>query len=312
MGHLDKLKKKFLGSILGSVIGDAWGANYEGLSYRYIQETIQDFSSTSGRYSDDSEMMKGVLESLLTNKGEFNGPHMAQTFANNFDYTRGYGIGAASILMQIRNGEPWDKPAKLAFNGQGSFGNGAAMRICPVALLYHSNLDYLKQMVDQISMITHTHHLGIEGAFLQASAVALATKKDPEVFKPTEFIDQLLNLSLSPIYKQKLAKIGEFLTTTPSIDILIQELGVNITAPGSVPMALYNFVNSPFDFQNVLISSIICGGDTDTVACMAGAIVGAFLGVDKIPPNWIHLVEDSNFFYNLGEQLFELFLEKNS
>lgn len=312
MKQPEELKKKFLGSILGSVIGDVWGANYEGLDYRYIQETIQDFSSTSGRYTDDSEMMKGVLESLLFNKGDFNGSHMAQIFVKNFDYTRGYGFGAASILMQIRNGQPWNRPAKLAFNSQGSYGNGAAMRICPAALLYHTDLTQLQQIVEQISIITHTHQLGIEGAILQAAAVALATQRDPETFNPKEHIEKLLNLSLSPIFKQKLVKIKEYLTNPPTVDIVIQELGVNITAPGSVPMAIFNFLNSPFDFHDVLFSSITCGGDTDTIACMAGAIVGALLGVDKIPTLWIQQVEDSNSFINMGEKLFELFLEKNT
>jgi poly(ADP-ribose) glycohydrolase ARH3 len=312
MKQAEELKKRFLGSILGSVIGDAWGANYEGLDYRYIQDTVQDFSSTSGRYTDDSEMMKGVLESLLFNKGEFNGAHMAQIFVKNFDYTRGYGVGAASILMQIRNGQPWNQPAKIAFNGQGSYGNGAAMRICPAALLYHTDITQLQQIVEQISKITHTHQLGIEGAILQAAAIALVNQRDPETFNPKEYIEKLLNISLSPIYKQKLVKVKEFLTNPPKVDIIIQELGVNITAPGSVPMAIYNFLNSPFDFQNVLFSSIACGGDTDTIACMAGAIVGSLLGVDRIPSRWIQRVEDSNFFINMGEKLFELFLEKNT
>ncbi|MFX0185666.1 MAG: ADP-ribosylglycohydrolase family protein [Candidatus Hodarchaeota archaeon] len=312
MRQSEELKKKFLGSILGSVIGDAWGANYEGLDYRSIQETIQDFSSISGRYTDDSEMMKGVLESLLFNKGEFNGSHMAQLFVKNFDYTRGYGAGAASILMQIRNGQPWNRPAKIAFNNQGSYGNGAAMRICPAALLYHTDLVQLQQIVKKISMITHTHQLGIEGAILQAAAVALATQKDPETINQKEFVEKLLKLSLSPIYKQKLVKVKDFLDNPPTVDIIIQELGVNITAPGSVPMAIFNFLNSPFDFRNVLFSSITYGGDTDTIACMAGAIVGAFLGVDEIPMYWIQRVEDSNFFIKMGEKLFELFLEKNT
>ena len=306
------MKDKFLGSILGSVIGDSWGARYEGSYHGSIR--VEDFDLVGGRYTDDSEMMRGVIESLCANKGKFNGPDMAETFVRNFDHTRGYGSGAITVLMKIKDGEPWDKPAKEAFYGEGSLGNGAAMRICPIGLLYHDNQKELIEITDQISMITHTHRLGRQGAILQACAVALAVKSDPRDFEPHDFITKLKEIphKLSPVYQKKLDKIETYLNSPPPPDRIIRELGVNVTAPDSVPIAIYNFLSNSSNFYEVLFSSISCGGDTDTIACMAGGIAGAFLGLKVIPKNWIDIIEDVDIFQTLTGELYKLWVGKTS
>ncbi len=303
------LRSRFLGSILGSVIGDSWGASYEG---RYYPVDVEDFQLVGGNYTDDSEMMKGVLESLLINNGEFNGLHMAKTFVKNYDYRRRYGPGATSVLMQIKDGLPWDRPAKEAFYGAGSFGNGAAMRICPVGLLYHNDLAKLETIADQVSVITHTHRLGREGAILQAYAVALAVQADPRTLEPIEFMKKLRSLQLSKVYHQKLERIETYLSSPPPVDRIISQLGVNIIAPESVPIAIYNFLSNTSNFYEVLHSSITCGGDTDTIACMSGALAGALLGVKAIPKNWIDILEDVDIFQQMAKDLFDLYLKKSS
>ena len=312
MTQFKRMKDKFLGCILGSVIGDSWGARYEGSYHDSVR--VEDFDLVGGRYTDDSEMMKGVLESICANKGKFNGPDMAKTFVRNFDHTRGYGAGAITVLMKIKDGDPWDKPAKEAFYGEGSLGNGAAMRICPIGLLYHDNPKKLIDIADQISMITHTHRLGRQGAILQAYAVALAVESDPRDFEPHDFIEKLKRIphKLSPVYQKKLDKIETYLNSPPPPDRIIRELGVNVTAPDSVPITIYNFLSNSSNFYEVLFSSISCGGDTDTIACMSGAIAGAFLGLRVIPRNWIDIVEDVDIFQTLAEELYELWEEKAS
>ncbi len=312
MNQYNRIKDKFLGSILGSVIGDSWGARYEGWHHESIR--VEDFLSSGGRYTDDSEMMKGVLESLIINKGEFNGPDMAETFVRNFDYTRGYGPGTITVLMKIKEGQSWDKPATESFYGEGSLGNGAAMRICPVGLLYHDNLEKLIQTTDQVAIITHSHPLGRQGAILQAYAVALAVDSNPRKFEPHDFIEKLRTLpqKLSPVYQKRLEKVETYVNSPPSTDILVNELGANVTAPESVPIAIYNFLINPTNFYEVVHSSISCGGDTDTIACMSGAIVGAFLGIGGIPKQWLDIVEEGDSFRKLAEDLFELWLEKAS
>ena len=136
------LRSKFVGSLVGSAVGDALGSSFEGL---WISEAkIERFS---GRWTDDTHMMIGVAESLIANKG-FDGSHMAQTFVENYEREpwRGYASGPPRVFRWIKAGVAWNEAAKRLFGGAGSYGNGAAMRVAPVGVFYHDDLEQLRSV----------------------------------------------------------------------------------------------------------------------------------------------------------------------
>ncbi len=306
-----KLEKRFIGSILGSVIGDALGARFEGHSHHnfpimYLNSLFNDPDLIVGKYTDDSQMMKGILESLIRNKG-FNGSDMAFTFVRNFDIYRGYGIGTIRVLEAIRNGADWNKIARNSFGGQGSLGNGAAMRVCPIGLLYNFDILEVSKIAAKTAHITHTHPLGIEGAVLQAQAVTLALKEDIDGFNTQIFLQGIIELGHSSLYENKLFRIARFLESVPNDLDVIKELGNKITALESVPTAIYVFLkNYKSGYETTIIDAIKLGGDTDTIACMTGAIAGAFYGIDNLPKNLVETVEEKDFFIKSAKQLFLL------
>ena len=307
----NRLEKKMIGCILGSAIGDAIGARFEGHPYynfpiELLDSLFNDPNLIVGKYTDDTQMMKGILESLLKNKG-LNGEDMAKTFVKNFDIYRGYGVGTTRVLEAIRKGADWKGVAKLSFGGQGSFGNGAAMRICPVGLLYYFNTNKLSEIAKDSSVITHTHKDAVEGAILQAQAIALALKEELGNFSPKKFLKELMKLTSSSHYEKKLNTINTLLNSSPTDIEVINKLGNKISAIESVPTAIYLFLqNYDSGFKTIIKNAIKLGGDTDTIACMTGAIAGAFLGIDKIPKNWIQTVEENDFFIQSSKQLFLL------
>ena len=124
---MDKLKSKFLGSLIGTAIGDSLGIN-------------------SKRYTDDTAMMIGIAESLVENRG-FNAEHMVQTFIRNYDAEpwRGYGPGPTAIFKMMKLGLSWKQAAVRIYLG-GSYGNGSAMRIAPIGLFHYDNLDQLREI----------------------------------------------------------------------------------------------------------------------------------------------------------------------
>ena len=132
------LKLKFLGALIGTGVGDALGAPFEGW---YTAEPEEIKAQAEKRkilnYTDDTHMMIGVAESLIRNKG-FSGEDMTYTFIRNYELEpfRGYGPGPPRIFRLIRAGKAWDKAAQKLYLG-GSYGNGSAMRVAPRASFHN-------------------------------------------------------------------------------------------------------------------------------------------------------------------------------
>lgn len=305
------VKSKFIGALVGTGVGDAVGAGFEGLAPFDIQTIIAVINEREVfRYTDDTHMMIGVAESLIAKKG-FDGEHMASVFARNYaaEPWRGYGPGPPFIFRMLRLGEPWDKVGDKVYHG-GSYGNGSAMRVAPVGVLYHDDPVSLREVAYKSSQITHSHELGKEGAALQASSVALAVGMCPgTVFDLEEFLSRLDSSVRHPVYKGRLAKVKRLLGVSEPA-ALVSELGHGVEAFNSVPTAIYCFVSYPKSFRDAVLFAVSLGGDTDTIAAMTGAISGAYLGIEGIPEEWYSKLENREYIEQLGEKLYELWLRK--
>lgn len=296
--------------MLGTFVGDALGMPFEGHSHHTIKSQfnrvckMMEVRLGKGTYTDDTEMMIAIAESLIACKG-FNGPHMAQCFLDNFHLERGYGAGTIKALSLIKSGTAWNHAGKMVFNG-GSFGNGAAMRIAPVSVLYYDNLKTLRTIASKATLITHAHLLGKEGAILQAYAISLAMQlKAEDTFDTSHFLQKLLNYLLpeARVYKKKLEILGKLLGKDNDLEIIITQLGNDSSAPNSVPTALYCFLSHPHSFEDALVHAVGLGGDTDTIAAMTGAISGAYHGKNAIPTQWLGDLENGEKGRDYIEQL---------
>ena len=303
------LKSKFLGSLIGTGVGDAVGASFEGWCM-IGPETIADVADRQEvlTYTDDTHMMIGMAESLVENDG-FDGEHMAHTLMKNYEREpwRGYGPGPPRIFRLVRAGEAWDRAAERLYPG-GSYGNGSAMRVAPVGVLYHDDLARLREVAYKSSQITHTHELGKEGAALQACAVALAVNLETSrAFAPEEFLAKLCAFIHNVVYKQKLARIRMLLNETDRARV-VAELGNGIEAFNSVPTAIYSFLLHPSSFEDAILFAVSLGGDTDTIGAMTGAISGAYLGIGSIPDKWWGKLENGLYIEELAEKLYEVWI----
>ncbi len=306
------LKSKFIGALVGTGIGDALGAPFEGRS-RVKPEDIDGIADrlASLTYTDDTHMMIGVAESLVRTGG-FDGEDMAQAFTKNYELEpfRGYGPGPPRIFRLIRAGNAWGEVAQGLYHS-GSYGNGSAMRVAPIGMLYHNNPLVLTRVAHKSSQITHAHNLGKEGAALQAYAIALATNLEPGgTFDRSDLLAKLIGFVSDRVYKEKLTQI-QALLPHPDKDRVITELGNGIEAFNSVPTAIYSFLAHPDSFAQAVRFAISLGGDTDTIGAMAGAISGAYLGIKSIPGSWRSKLENRQYIEELAEKLYRLFLGKN-
>ncbi len=293
------LKDKFIGSMLGTHIGDALGMPVEGKGYEAIEKNfgeIRDMLDArlgAGTYTDDTEMMIALAESLVEHRG-FNGQDMAQRFADNFNPDRGYGSGTIQALFMIKSGMPWEEVGERVFYG-GSFGNGSSMRVAPIGALYYNSPVKLHEVACLSSRITHAHILGMEGAALQAMAVSKAINLHPHKnVDARQFIDDLIrSIPLeADIYKPKFKVMEAILETPDDKKVVVEMLGHDSSAPNSVPTAIYSFLTHTHDFEEAVVYAVGLGGDTDTIGAMTGAISGGFHGKSRIPSRWLEILEN--------------------
>jgi poly(ADP-ribose) glycohydrolase ARH3 len=339
----ERLRDRFAGALMGTFAGDALGMPVENWSAEKIESTfgrldhfrtaalwlrgyaavygsLYDPVRTFGRaplargtYTDDTQMMIAVAESLIDRNG-FDGADMARRFVESFDPRRGYGPGTIKALKALRGGTPWESVGKALFNGTGSFGNGAAMRTAPLALLHHDDLDALRRDTTRAASITHAHALGIEGAVIQATAIqiALGLGVDQKDIEPIAFLDALRERAapLGDVFAAKLDSVQLLLESEPPVREIVARLGNNTSAQGSVPAALYAFLRKCGDFKEAVVYAVSLGGDTDTIGAMAGAVAGAYHGAGAIPRDWLEAMEDGekgrSYVASLAERLFEL------
>ena len=205
----------------------------------------------------------------------------------------------------IKSGIAWNEAAKRLYGGMGSFGNGAAMRVAPVGLLYYDDEDKLREIAYKSAEITHTHTLGVEGAALQAYAVALALKIDRKHFDPLAFIDKLMAFTRVPAYKSKLEAAKALLSSDDRLEV-IRKLGNHVEALNSVPTAIYSFAKNPQSYAETVLYAIGLGGDADTIGAMVGAIAGAHHGVKGIPSAWMEKLERKDYIAKLAEELWKI------
>jgi ADP-ribosylglycohydrolase len=188
------------------------------------------------------------------------------------------------------------------------------MRVSPVGLFYHHDPEGLRRGAIEQANITHVHPLGQWGAVMQASSVGLAMLQEPE--KPLqrrEVINKLKEmLSVGPTeYLTALDNIEEMLVQQKMVEAqeVVRRLGNGVEAHRSVPSACYIArANSP-NARMAIRAAVSLGGDTDTIAGMVGAIVGAHVGEKGLPAEWIKQLEDGprgrSFARDLAERLFE-------
>ena len=231
-------------------------------------------------------MTIGVAETLI-DRGEILEEPLGRAFASNDVPSRGYGWGARAVLEAIIAGRDHQQVAERHFPG-GSCGNGAAMRVAPVGLVFRGDRERLWEQARLSALPTHRHPLGIEGAQLLALAITLASHADPFHFGRTRFLAELSAGCESAEYRAKLDQASRVQSPEQ-----LAGLGNRIEALHSVPTAISSFALTPDSFEATIGNVIFLGGDTDTMAAMAGALSGAYLGVGGLPSRLVNLLENS-------------------
>ena len=301
------LKSKFLGGMVGSALGDAIGElAFVFPSREVLQSKVRE--SAELQYTDDTAMAIGLAESILK-EGRIDHDKLGETFRRNFirEPWRGYASGPPTIFSHVEElGITYKEAAQNLFEGRGSYGNGAAMRVAPVGLIFHHAGDLYAQAAASAE-VTHAHPVGIDGAAVQAYAVAKALKLDPRKNLPNvDFIQGLIGFSQTREIRNKMELVKTLLANDAGPAVAAEKIGQSVAVQESMPFAIYAFLHRPQSFEACLLCAILNGGDRDTLGAMAGAISGAYLGFDAIPQPWQEKLENFAYIESLALALSEL------
>src|SRR3954451_10450445 len=225
--------------MLGSIAGDIIGSIYEA---RPIKTTRFSLFHPTCRFTDDTVLTVALADSLLHGT-----PYVDLLKHYYRSYPRaGYG-GSFHRWAQSERSDPYN-----------SWGNGSAMRVSPAGFAF-GTLEEVLEQARRSAQVTHDHPEGIKGAQAVASAVFLArtgqTKEQIKGFIETTF--------------------GYHLDTP--LDEIRPRYEFQVSCQESVPQAIRAFLESD-DFEDAVRKAISLGGDSDTLACMAGGIAQAFYG----------------------------------
>jgi poly(ADP-ribose) glycohydrolase ARH3 len=273
------------GALLGTFVGDALGMPFEGAAPAAIPErlTMLDARLGCGTYTDDTEMAIALSESLLEHGG-IDPRALGRAFLDAYDPRRGYGPGTTTVLRLVRSGLHPHEAARSLFGGEGSQGNGAAMRTAPVAVRYAYERAALEKAAWESARATHAHPLAIDAAVVQAAAIAAALRGESP-------LDAALAAATTAELEGRLTKAAGLLDSELQPAELAAALGNRATGHESVPAAIYSAAAHE-SVEAAITFAVRCGGDTDTIGAMAGAVAAARAGAGAIPSRWLDALEE--------------------
>lgn len=257
--------------MLGIITGDIIGSAYEKANYR--AKDFMPLFHPRARFTDDTVCTVAIADALLSGTP----PAVAlQTWGRRYEHIGGWGQRFALWLVD-------DDPQPY-----GSWGNGGAMRVSPVGLLAQSEADAL-DLAYHATAVTHDHPEGIKGAQATALAIWLARQ----------------NESAERIRQQISERFGYDLDTT--VDAIRPTYRHSEAAHKSVPQALVCALEAT-SFEDAIRNAVSIGGDSDTIAAIAGGVAEARFGMpqDIATQAWGYLPADMrrviSDLYRLSEE----------
>src|SRR6478752_5289106 len=277
-----------LASLRGLAVGDALGSQFF-VPVNYPLLKRRELPPGPWQWTDDTEMACSVV-SVLAAHERVDQDALAHSFAHHHDFDRGYGPAVNRMLRLVREGEDWRTLAAELFNGQGSWGNGAAMRIAPLGAWYADDPEQATHQAEISAYTTHQHREAVVGAMAVAAAAALAA--DPAGPPSAEtLLDGVIALVPRSAVGAGLRRARDMLDYGDAATVAaVLGSGRRTSAHDTVPFALWSAARSLGDFERAFWVTAQVAGDVDTTCSIVGGVVAS--GKAGAPPAaWLEATE---------------------
>ncbi|MER8235061.1 ADP-ribosylglycohydrolase family protein [Streptomyces sp. NPDC094049] len=287
-----------LDSLSGLAFGDAFGDRWFGILRREGMAALEARvvpPEALWLWSDDTAQAVVLVRELAEGGGAVDQDRLALRFAEAYaeDTHRGYGASMHDVLRRIGAGEPWRDVVAGQFGGQGSWGNGAAMRVAPLGAWHADDLDVVAEQAALQSTVSHHHPEAVSGAVAVAVAAALATRSrgGPAPERP-DFLRAVAARLPDGDVRSGL-RIAARMPARASVRHAAEVLGsgYRMSGPDTVPYALWCAAGHLDDLHEGLWSTVAGHGDIDTTCAIAGGVIAARTGVAGLPGAWHDALE---------------------
>lgn len=318
------------GCLIGLAIGDAMGMPASFMTPEKIQSIygrITDFlppaeeqvhhgSLSAGKITDDTDECL-IIANVLIQTGQFDQSVFIEQMKNwaiQADMLNSTLIGPSTrrfLEAIVTNQDPRE-------SGKTGDTNGAAMRVAPIGIFYHENVDQAIQAAIDSAVLSHGSKPGLASASAVAAAIATSihgncTPKDvlQAALKgamegekvgfdiPAPSIAARISLAMEVVDRNRNRTVDEICYR------LYQLIGASMKSYESIPFSLGVFYAAQGNFEKGLVAAINIGDDADTNGSIVGALCGAYAGSDKIRPEWIQKICATNQidFLQIAERL---------
>ncbi len=285
------------GMLLGTALGDALGLPFEGRSRRLTiglldADLRHRFVFGRGMVSDDTEHAALTIDAVLRSGGDAG--RFRHELASSLRWwlsTMPPGVGLATLKSCARLCVGVD-PSR---SGSPSAGNGAAMRAPAIGVMFRDDAGRRQAFCEVSTEMTHSDRRArvASRAVADLSALVSGTRAHPTNRQVT---DSLVEDGDGKNWRTAVSVLGASLArgeaTTDFALALCGAAGVSGFVEHSIPVAIHAYARHPHDFEAMIVACIACGGDTDSVAAIAGAIFGATWGADALPRRLLEGIAD--------------------
>jgi ADP-ribosyl-[dinitrogen reductase] hydrolase len=324
---------KAQGALLGGAIGDALGRAVEGRPRHVVRErygVVRDFQrwrgwqgGPVGTITDDTQLTMVVAEALVAGRGRIDPDDLARRFVDWLPHGRGVGHATRSAVTRLQRGVPWHEA------GEPSAGNGAAMRAGPLGIVHRHDLDALRRDAALSALVTHRHPMAVSSTIAQAFAAAWCLHRAPGAVAGAAAGADVAGALLPALatvladvhdpgaperrhgtgpervcLRDRILEVGAMLHL--DADDAFDRLWNGAFVLESLPAAMWCFLASPGDFEQVVVTAVNQGRDADTVAAMAGTLAGAYAGARALPDRFVAGLEYADDLRGLAGSLVAL------
>lgn len=299
--------EQILATLYGLALGDALGYPTEFLTLRQIKakygpQGIQE-PPEFAMFSDDTQMTLALAEALiaLQPSGASVDAFMAALGSAFVDWlhspenNRAPGATCIKGVTRYEGGLAWREAGIEASKGCGS-----AMRVAPIGFFWQADEERLRAFAEASSLITHRHPTAIAATIGAAYLVKLAL----DGVHPDDYLKRIWEFTdgISEEFQDTLRRVAFVIGWGDEVAAM-ERIGRGWVAEEAVALALYCVMRYPDDYVQVVRRAANSEGDSDSVACIAGGISAARLGIAAIPEAWIARLEKQAYIEDVARRL---------